>query len=63
MCKEYSFNPVNWIELFKKNFFFLKLVLSSLWASQVSRVVKNLPANAGDTRDMDLIPESGDPLE
>ena len=26
-------------------------------------VVKNLPANAGDTRDMGLIPGSEDPLE
>ena len=28
-------------------------------ASQVVLVVKNLPANAGDVRDMSLIPESG----
>ena len=27
--------------------------------SQVTRVVKNLPANAGDIRDMRLIPGSG----
>ena len=26
------------------------------WASQVALVVKNLPANAGDVRDADLIP-------
>ena len=26
------------------------------WASQVVLVVKNLPANAGDIRDVDLIP-------
>ena len=26
--------------------------------SQVALVIKNLPANAGDTRDEDLIPES-----
>ena len=26
------------------------------WASQVALVVKNLPANAGDIRDEDLIP-------
>ena len=32
-------------------------------ASQVALVVKNLPANAGDLRDMGLIPESEDPLE
>ena len=30
-----------------------------LWASQVTLVVKNLPANAGDVRDAGLIPESG----
>ena len=28
-------------------------------ASQVVLVVKNLPANAGDSRDVGLIPESG----
>ena len=28
------------------------------WASQVALVVKNLPANAGDVRDMGLIPRS-----
>ena len=28
-------------------------------ASQVVLVVKNLPANAGDVRDLGLIPESG----
>ena len=31
--------------------------------SQVALVMKNLPANAGDTRDSSLIPEQGDPLE
>ena len=29
------------------------------WASQVALVVKNLPGNAGDPRDADLIPGSG----
>ena len=29
------------------------------WASQVALVVKNLPANAGDTGDTGLIPGSG----
>ena len=29
------------------------------WASQVTLVVKNLPANAGDVRDPGLIPGSG----
>ena len=29
------------------------------WASQVVLVVKNLPANAGDVRDVGLIPELG----
>ena len=29
------------------------------WASQVAPMVKKLPASAGDTRDMGLIPESG----
>ena len=31
--------------------------------SQVVLVVKNPPANAGDVRDVGLIPESEDPLE
>ena len=29
------------------------------WSSQVALVVKNLPANARDSRDVDLIPGSG----
>ena len=37
------------------------LILSSVkrWAFQVALVVKNLPANAGDVRDVGLIPGSG----
>ena len=35
------------------------LALPHLRASQAVLVVKNLPANAGDTRDMGLIPGSG----
>ena len=31
--------------------------------SQVTQVIKNLPANAGDIRDMGLIPGWEDPLE
>ena len=42
-----------------------------IWASQVARVVKNLPANAGDVRDAGLLPglarypggEHGNPLQ
>ena len=30
-----------------------------MWASQAALVVKNLPANAGDIRDMGSIPRSG----
>ena len=30
-----------------------------LWASQVVLAVKNLPANAGDMKDVGLIPGSG----
>ena len=30
-----------------------------LWASQVTQMVKNPPANTGDTGDMDSIPELG----
>ena len=31
----------------------------SVWASQMVKVVKNLPANAGDIRDLCSIPGSG----
>ena len=31
----------------------------TIWASQVVQVVKNLPANTGDARDVGLIPELG----
>ena len=30
-----------------------------MWASQVTLMVKNLPANTGDTRDTGLIPGPG----
>ena len=33
------------------------------WASKVALVVKNPPANAGDVRDVGLIPGSGRSLE
>ena len=35
----------------------------SLWASEVVLMVKSLPANAGDKRDVGSIPGSGDPME
>ena len=41
---------------FNKNILDAVLVF---WASQVTIVVKNMPANAGDASDVDLIPESG----
>ena len=31
-------------------------ILKEMWASQMALVVKNLPANAGDIRDVGLIP-------
>ena len=43
--------------------FFILLVVVLFWASQVALVVKNLPANAGDVRDMGLIPGLGRSLE
>ena len=36
----------------------LELTIST-YVSQVALVVKNLPANAGDVRDLDSIPASG----
>ena len=36
-----------------------KLGYEKRWASQVELVAKNPPANAGDIRDMGLIPGSG----
>ena len=41
--------------------FKLTAPISSNGASQVALMVKNLPANAGDIRDRDLIPGSGRP--
>ena len=35
------------------------MVYSYYWASRMALVVKNLPANAGDVRDMGSIPGSG----
>ena len=43
---------------FFKIFFFTWTILK-VWASLVALVVKNLPANAGDLRDVGSIPESG----
>ena len=57
--------PLLWLlELSLQSIFALHLwspVLGavSFWASQVALVVKNLPANAGDRRDMDSIPGLG----
>ena len=36
-----------------------KFLIDKHWASKVVQVVKNLPANAGDKSDVDLIPELG----
>ena len=36
-----------------------KFEVMQRWASQVALVVKNLPANAGDLRDLGLVPGSG----
>ena len=37
--------------------------MHGIYASQVARVVKNLPANLDDVRNQGLIPGSEDPLE
>ena len=39
-------------------FFIFQFVNALLWASQVVLVVRNLPANAGEARDLGLIPGS-----
>ena len=39
--------------------YFLANLVYRAWASQVALVVKSLPANAGDKRDMGLIPGLG----
>ena len=38
---------------------YMSYMSSVTWASQVVLVVKNPPANAGDVRDLGLIPGSG----
>ena len=45
----------------KKSCIYAPLIIN--WASQVALVVKNLPANAGDVREVGLIPGSGRSLE
>ena len=39
----------------------INLIYNTVGASQVGVVVKNLPANAGDVRDTNLIPGGEDP--
>ena len=46
-------------ELHFKHFVFRKRNFKFLWASLVSQLVKKLPANAEDTKDVGLIPGSG----
>ena len=46
-------------ELFIHVLFYFWLICSTRWAFQVALVVKNLPANAGDARDVDSIPRLG----
>ena len=41
----------------------LRVKCHELWASQVTLVVKNLPANEGDVRDLCSIPELERSLE
>ena len=41
----------------KKSCIYAPLIIN--WASQVALVVKNLPANAGDVREVGLVPGSG----
>ena len=51
-----------WLKLEKFSNIITRMIsapLSSLWASHVALVVKNLPANAGEVRDTDLIPGLG----
>ena len=47
------------VNILQKNPSPLTLALFVLWASQVALVVKNLPENAGNTRDTGSIPGSG----
>ena len=42
-----------------KQLYFNKDLLRGLWAPHVALVVKHPPANAGDVRDVGLIPEFG----
>ena len=46
-------------QAFLKNIYIFIFIFNFIgsWASQVALVVKNLPANAGDVRDVGLIPE------
>ena len=54
-----SFRPTVLIFLRKNRFHFLTIITLTLGASQVTLVVKNLSASAGDIRDMGSVPGLG----
>ena len=49
--------------VFIHSFSYLLSIYCVPWASQMALVVKKLPANAGDAREVDSIPRLGNPLE
>ena len=53
VCQSNHYDPSAFLPTFRTWFIVMH------WASPVALVVKNLPANAGDVRGVDLIPGSG----
>ena len=52
-----SFYPLDTSSTFSLSLIFSNLTM--IWASQVALMIKDLPANAGNVRDVDLIPGWG----
>ena len=63
LLTKYYFNFYLLISLAVFHFIDVIVLLPILWTSQVVPVGKNLPASAGDTRDVGSIPSSGRSLE
>ena len=50
---------IKYYEIFMNIYSYIYIYIYILWASQAAQMVKNLPTNAGDARDMSSVPGSG----
>ena len=58
-CLIWIFTLLNWQYSYSRSLVKLKCLYGNIQGFPGIRVVKNPPANAGDTRDVGLIPRSG----